>query len=125
MKLQKYNQLNQISRGCRTIPFFRIHEKGTMVLNQATADLLKVKSGDRINIYNDEERISDWYVEKTTDADGLLLRKHNKGIICNAVKITDKMFESLRITKKASFLIAKQPIEDGSSIYAILTSSKR
>lgn len=125
MKLKKYNQLNQISRGCRTIPTFRIHEKGTMVINQATADLLKLKSGDRINIYNDEDRVYDWYLEKTSDKDGLLLRKHNKGLICNAIKITENMFESLRTSKKASFLVAKQPIEEGSNIYAILTSSKR
>lgn len=126
MKLKKFNRSTQVSRGVCGMPYFAITRKGVIRINRKAQELLAVEAGDRINIYNDEERPADWYLEKTPEDEGLIMRKSTgDGVVCNSVSITNSIFKSLRIEKEnsVSMRIAPNPIEDGSTIYAIFTLS--
>ena len=126
MKLRKFNRGTQVSRGVSDIPYFSISRKGIIRLNTKAMDLLGVEPTDKINVYNDEERPADWYVEKTNEPEGLIMRKcSGGGVICNSAGITGNILKALRIDKEntATMRIAPNPIEEGSTIYAILTGS--
>ncbi len=125
MKLKKFNRNSMGSRGIGQ-PSLGISKLGVVRLNIKAGELLGVADKDRINILQDEERPADWYVEKTADADGLVMRKcSGGGLICNSVVITKQMMDSLRIDRAVTMRLAPNPIEDGSAIYAILTSTAR
>lgn len=126
MKLKKFNRTSTLTgRQGIGIPALGISKSGIIRLNTKACELLGVADKDQINILQDEERLIDWFVEKTTDADGLIMRKcTGGGLVCNSVTITKQMMASLRIDKSTTMRIAPGPIDDGSAIYAILTSSK-
>ena len=125
MKLKKFNRSSTLTgRQGSGLPVLGISKSGIIRINTKAGELLSVADKDRINILQDEERLIDWFVEKTTEADGLVMRKcSGGGLVCNSVTITKQMMSSLRIDKATSMRIAPAPIEDGSAIYAILTNT--
>lgn len=127
MKLTKFNRGTTLSSNrADSLPIIGVNQKGLIRLNKAGQKLLGLAINDRVNILQDEEKPSDWYVEKTTDDDGFILRNcSGGGLLCNSVLTTNKIMDSLRIQKSTLMRIAPKPIEDGSSIYAILTSTAR
>ncbi len=123
MKLRKFNR-----ETCRIRPdghpYFSVSKGGIIRINREGSKLLQLKSGDKINILQDEERPKDWYVEKTTDELGLIMRDTNKnsGLVCNASAIAAEMIRSLSLSLKTTTMrIAPKPAEG--EIYAILTGS--
>ena len=125
MKLKKFNRGSTLTgRLGSGLPTLGISKSGIIRLNTKACELLGVADKDQINILQDEEHHIDWFVEKTTDSDGLIMRKcSGGGLVCNSVTITKQMMASLRIDKPTTMRIAPAPIEDGLAIYAILTNT--
>jgi len=126
MKLKKFNRKDcSINRG-DGFAYITLEKIGIIRLNRNAAELIGLSVGDKLNVINDEDNPRDWYIEKTTDDDGLIMRKHSdSGSICsNAKVITDEIRKSLGVeTKTLRFRIAGKPAFDDSNIYAILTGS--
>lgn len=125
MKLKKLNRKDCAVRGDNT-PYVTIEKGGIIRINKAVVSALDLKIGDKLNVVHDEDRPKDWYFEKTTDEEGLVMRKHSEsGSLCfNAKFISDQIRKTLDAeTKTIRFRVATQPIEDNKNLFAILTSS--
>ena len=124
MKLKKFNRSTQ-GRATKGVPAVTVSGKGLIRVNTPAQELLALKSGDKINLFQDEERPVDWFIEKTGEEGGLIMRSDTSGgLICNAALITSMLLKSIGANGNTVYmLIAQMPIEDGSPIHAILTSS--
>jgi hypothetical protein len=101
-------------------------KKGIIRLNKFATDALLIKVNDRINILQDEDNPRDWYIEKTTEEEGLVMRKHNTGsVCCNSISIVSAFRKSHGFTGTISLRIATQMAFDDSGMHAILVSSAK
>ena len=126
MKLRKFNRKDCNCATGDGMGYITIEKGGIIRLNRKAAELLNLKIGDKLDVLQDEERTKDWYLAKTSDENGLVMRRHSdSGSICsNAKVIADTIRKSLNVEQKTlRFRIAPQPAEESSNIYAILTSS--
>lgn len=74
MKLKVFNQTNS-KHSVTGRPTLRIHKRGGLLtFSKAAAELMDVKSGDKIVIVQDEESPENFYVHKTSNPDGFTLR---------------------------------------------------
>jgi len=122
MDLKKYNRSDCKYRAPRE-PSVHIAKMGTLSINKAAVIGLGLKQADKINLFQDTWRPEDWYIQKTTDNDGLKLRQTNNSLVVNASGVVKEMFKSLDIKEKsATFRISVEPTEDNNEQYfAILT----
>ncbi len=126
MKLRKVEP-NRIKRGKASV---RVAKSGAIHFSRKACELMKIKNGDTLSFFQDEERVSDWYVAKTED--GLVLRmdkgKYGSATL-NSSSIANKILEVVNIDNKKScgFLLG-QGIKDKDSdimYYAIITASAK
>ena len=124
MKLKKFNRKDCHTRGL-SYPAISIEKSGIVRLNRYAAEHLSLNIGDKINLYQDEDKPKDWYIEKTTDDDGLIMRKHGDdgSLCCNASAISSKVKVALGMDKTMHIRIAGSPVEDGQGLFAILTGT--
>ncbi len=134
MKLKKFDLEN--TRSLRMeIPLVRINIiLGTFGFNKSAVELLKLQSGDKLDILQDQERRKDWYISKTNSKDGFPIRIHTKSedsehpsFIVDSIYMTKLILNSLNLTDKKSvdFKINTSPVhENGMELYAIITSKQ-
>ncbi|MBA7536796.1 hypothetical protein ES705_29061 [subsurface metagenome] len=105
MKLKKFDLANTIN--LRTdIPLLRINViHGTFGFNKSAVELLKLQSGDKLNILQDQEKRKDWYIKKTNSKDGFPIRLYNKSaasnhpsFIIDSIYMTKLILNSLNLT---------------------------
>ena len=124
MKLNTWNR-KQCNRGLSDkLPRVSLEKNGVIKFNQQLVAGLGFKVGDKVNLCQDEERPGDWYIEKTTDVFGLVLRKHsNAGCLCTSGKmIVSAVQKSLQLNEKTlSFRVSLQTAVDGTDLHAIIT----
>jgi len=123
MKLQKFNRANTQTR-VDGKPSVRINRSGTFAFNKSAADVLGFKPGSKVNLLQDVDRPRDWYIQLTTDEDGLKVRKYKTGFIVGAVIIAHKIFTAINLPvgeKSAALRIANTPVDD--NCFAILTNA--
>ena len=108
------------------MPYVTLEKNGIIRLNRIACELLEITIGEKLNVLQDEDRPKDWYLEKTSDEDGLIMRKHSSsGSICsNSKPITVLMRNSIGIQQQSvRFRLATQSLNGENKVYAILTSS--
>lgn len=123
MKLKKYNRKDCHMReaGSATV---RVSRTGTFAFSKKAIEAMGITEGTRLNLLQDEDRPKDWYVEKTTDPEGLRVRKYKDGMMAAGAAIARQLLTSLDVPadkKSMGFMLASEPIEEG--CFAIITSS--
>jgi hypothetical protein len=125
MKLKKFDRSDcQLRYDEKAVVAFE--KSGIIRFNRTAVKHLKLEVGDKIAIYQDEERPRDWYIEKTDSETGLIMRKHSSpgSVCCNAKQITSVVQKAVKNeVKTMRFRIAALPVEEGQGLYAILTGA--
>lgn len=124
MNLKKYNRSD-----CKFMPSgkptIRISVKGTFCLNKAAAVALNLKPGDKITFLQDQDTQIDWFIEKTKEQDGLILRNQASGaLVLNAQPIAKKFLASIKKDgASTTCIVATNPVDE--KYYAIITRSAK
>lgn len=123
MRLRKFNKADSVQQ-FKGVPAVTIAHYGWFKLNAKAVHELRLKAGDKINLHQDQDRVTDWYLEKTDDPMGLTLRPGKNCLMVGCQKIVRRMMQSTINdgSTSASFRIVTQPDENG--LYAIITSKK-
>jgi hypothetical protein len=124
MKLIVFNKTTQSHRNVE--PAVRFTKSGSIYLNKKAMELMELQAGNAVSLGQDSDRKKDWFLFR--DADGMLVRKGNKGgesfIISNATAVIE-VKQSLGVDAKKNFSVklAPKPIEEkGKQYFALLTS---
>lgn len=138
MKLIIWNKENSYSPSKsaehRTI---RVNRHGYIYLSGALAAEMDLKHGSRLNMAHDEENPKDWYLCKTQDETGFLLRgdRHKElpktkrhavnGVEFSNVCLATKLLALVKTECfSVRFLVAKEPVEvEGVKYCKILTAN--
>lgn len=125
MRLFIYNKENTISTstrgGERTIRINRTN--GVIYISRILADVLKLKDNERVVFANDEDSPKDWYLGKTNDENGFLVRNEKTGVRLISKSLCAKILDSVKIQSNATFLVANKPINDNEIEYFIIIVS--
>lgn len=119
-----YNPENCSSRTDRynKQPRISFLKTGLVILNEAAVHGLNLKSGDKIDLVQDEDRPKDWYLRIRET--GFILRpkdtKHKAILKFASIVLVKKIQSSLGIDHTFSVPVAIKPSQD---MYAIITSS--
>lgn len=138
MKLFIWNKENSYSPTMyterRTI---RVNRHGYIYLSGALAAEMDLRHESRLNMAHDEENPKDWYLCRTQDETGFLLRgnRHKElpktkrhavnGVEFSNVCLATKLLALVKTEYfSVRFLVAKEPVElEGVKYYKILTSN--
>lgn len=138
MKLFIWNKENSYSPTMyaerRTI---RVNRHGYIYLSGALAAEMDLRHGSRLNMAHDEENPKDWYLCRTQDEAGFLLRgdRHKEPPKTKRHAVSGVEFSNVCLATKllalvktecfsVRFLVAKEPVEvDGVKYYKILTAN--
>lgn len=119
MKLINKTQVHK--QGGATISISR---SGLITLSIVAAEIMGIKPGDEICLFQDAESPTDWYVRK--EDNGLKLRQSNelKPLQTNSKMLTGDIIDSLPgcatdVRRTYSMMVSNSPIEDG--YHAIIT----
>lgn len=126
MKLLIYNKQNTLfttaRSGERTVRFNR--SNGIIYISRVLADALKLKDSERLVFANDEDSPKDWYLCKTDDDNGFAINNDKAGVRFVSKYLSAKILDSAKIESNATFLVAKEPINNNGALYfKIITSS--
>jgi len=106
-------------------PSISLYKNGEFRISQSLADIMGAKTGSRIQVFQDEEEPTDWYIKFNTE-DGYLLRnKSGKGAgyaFCSK-PLVEAIKNSVKIRDGAKFIMPVSSEPDPElQVYAILTS---
>lgn len=107
-------------------PRICVSKVGLFTFNKHAVNKLELQKNEKIEIHQDQEQTIDWYISKTNNPDGLILRGNTAGGLCtNAQKIAKILLKSINKTgQTSSFRLAIVPEKiKGKEYYAILTRS--
>jgi hypothetical protein len=129
MKLKTYNTANSASvrKGKPTININL--GNGLFSFSNNAREALKLKSGTRIEVHQDEESPKDWYFSITKDKDsGFELRDNSKSkpyLTFNNSHLARLLLSSIELDCNATMLIGTEPVEiEGvGNVYPIITKS--
>ena len=84
MELKKYNQTNCPNNpiSASASPLVRISVKGRISLNKGLSQALNLKDGDRVELGQDKQYPSDWYIIVSNDKNGFKLTTDRRGTLC-------------------------------------------
>ena len=124
MRLKKYTRSDCKYR-MPGQPSVNIREGGPISFNKTISESIGLKDGDKIVFLQDEIRPMDWYISKTENDDGFVLRgkiKTSSSLITNSATVARAILKSVGSIKKATFRMSEKPTEvDGKKYFAILT----
>jgi hypothetical protein len=126
MRLFIYNKENTVSIGTRngerTIRINRTN--GVIYISKVLMNALKLKENEKLLFANDEDSPKDWYLCKTNDENGFVLKNDKTGIRFTNKYLSAKILDSVKIESNATFLVAKEPVNNNGVLYfKIITSS--
>ena len=126
MKLFIYNKEDAVSvsarNGERTIRLNR--SNGSIYISRVLAGTLELKEDEKLIFANDEDSPKDWYLCKTSDDVGFAVKNDKAGVRFVNKFLSAKVLDSVKIESNATFLVAKEPINDnGTLYYRIIVSS--
>lgn len=126
MDLKPFNYANTRMRRPGTPAIRFDYKKGVIGISKEAAEMMKLKEGDKVEFFQDEKNKEDWYIGKTKNSDGLIVRSNGKmsGLLLNNVVVCRKIAESAGIEQSASYLVSKKSIKhNGHDLWPIITSS--
>lgn len=130
MKLKSFNQANAKQHRAG-VPSVRLNAKsGTITFSSAFSDATGIKAGCHIEISQDEERPTDWYVHLSPNPDAFVVRQKDKvysPITIQSTTLVRGVFTSLNESEESvSYRMSIIPLEvDGMKLYAIITKAKK
>jgi len=100
-----------------------ISKVGVLRLNKKAAQLLGIANGDRVSLFQDENRPQDWYISKTDS--GLICRnaygKDREAKVANNARLAAELHEQFAPSEKSvTIQMAQEPIDVG--YYALITA---
>jgi hypothetical protein len=122
MKLKKFNRKDCSGR-MPGQPQIRINHAGMIMLNKRFVEKANLKPGDKVNIYQDEDKPTDWYLKSTDEDQGVQMRDYKGGLVFNASVIARRIMESVNITEKS--VVFKMGTEPENGYYAIITRAPK
>jgi len=127
MNLKTFDAITTPNRAKSVSPKITINTKsGLLSINKGAVELLGLKEKDQVTFHQDEEEITDWYIEKVKSG-GFPIRKNKNAtsLAFNNSYLAKKIFESVTCKEQsASVLLAGKPTKLGSrTLYGLLTNS--
>lgn len=99
-----------------------LSKSGVISISSQAIEKIGLTAGDKILMVQDEEKPTDWYIQKTEEEHGFVLRKSTKHLAFNAKSIVIDLLKSLgKELQSTSFILATEPTEE--VYYAIITKS--
>jgi hypothetical protein len=127
MKTLKLKKFDASAAGQRTgKPFVSFGNKGLIGFTKPAGELIKLKDGDCISFFQDEEDPADWYVAK--DKEGLKIRQNTSGgYALNASVVCNNVMTSLgKEPGSYSFPLGAEPtILDKKELWPIITLKQK
>jgi len=123
MKLKTYNSASFSGR--RGVVKLSLGKSGLISISLSAASMIGVKSGDRVELVQDEDAPRDWYIKSGHSEHGYLLRGYKNGTLCFGSKpLAQTIADSLGRELSLSIPVAteKQKI-DGQEYYALITAA--
>ena len=126
MKLVIYNREN-----CRVMSEERVGKKsirfsrdtGSIYLSTKLTKDLNIKSGDRLELANDESNAKEWYLRKTTEEQGFPLQINKSGSRIISKFVCKTVLNTVKIKESATFLVSKEPVKtEQGTFYKIILS---
>lgn len=126
MKLKAFNQSNLpvMPTGKPTIRFSK--SAGLITFSKQAGINLKFTDDTRVELCQNEDVPTDWYVHITTSKSGFAMRRKDdsSSYTFNATPLVRKVLETVKIEKAASFIISGEPeVIDGEKYYYIITGN--
>jgi|688.fasta_scaffold687957_3 hypothetical protein len=122
MNLVKYDQNNsqRVRSGKACVNFSR---KGASNISKKAQEMMGLKEGDSVAIYQDNDNPADWYMAK--DKDGFQCRRNTAGLMFNSAMIANSILDCFSYEGKSfSFLIGSEPLMQGKQeLWPIITAS--
>lgn len=124
-----------IRTGRRTV---RMDRHGGVFLSRALVLEMEVGNGSLVNLANDEDNPKDWYLCRTGDKNGFVLkedRRKRKGNDCKNGNLLygarfscrflcNKILDVAKMERAAVFMVSKTPVEaNGTKYYKIILSN--
>ena len=100
-----------------------LHYTGRILLSKGLTDLMGLKAGDNITIFQDEEEPTDWYLAKTKKGGFPVSGRGGKhSYYLNSSEMVRKIFGSLNYRElSGSMFVGAEPVE--ANIFPMITSS--
>lgn len=127
MKIKRYNREN--TGGLRSgKPTLSIHRIGIITISKQLAEDLKIKEGSFVELLQDEDRPTDWYLIINSSDNGFEVRRKKATtytLVFNSKHVVREMLKSVALEKSARFLvsISETELEPDLYAYAIITKS--
>lgn len=123
MKLRKLNQENVSGRSVQQgIPAVTFSKSGSVFFSRAIEKRLLLKEGTRVNLHQDMEHPSDWYIEITDDNDGFELKRYSDHLAFNRITIVRNVWKSTGTQGTVRFPVKTKPfMYKGTAIYQVIT----
>lgn len=120
MKLKEFSDSGK--RALKGLPTISINQKGIITFNVIARDRLGLSPGDRITIFQDEDRRQDWYFKINAERGGVLLREVSgtRAMVCNFAEAAYELLRAMELNTTSRFQVATEPID---GLYAIITKS--
>lgn len=102
----------------------RVNRKtGVITFSSEMVKCLELKAGDRILVANDQEDKKGWYICKTDNEAGFIVTGKDKTLLIRNTFVAGLLLNSVKIEKSASFLVAKEPVQnEGENYYQLMTT---
>jgi len=130
MKLKRFNTTNirSIRIGKPTV---RFNKQGQISFSIAIITAMGLKSGDKIEFIQDEEKPKDWYVVKCKNDNGFTLRdfKGSNGLVTNSSSLVKTFIKSLEpqfdssVTSVGCLMALQSTKVENEELFAIITKS--
>lgn len=109
-------------------PTVTLRKKGVCNINSALAELMKLKTGGSVALFQDENEPDNWYIAKDSK-DGFAVRqsydKQSTSVMFNASGAVKQIFEHFNYEEtSARCVVGKEPVKDnGFALFPIMFSS--
>jgi hypothetical protein len=127
MKLTIYNKKNSIISRSNQHPSISINQKGHIVFNKESISLIELKDGDLLELCQNEDEKTDFYLSKTDSQDGFKLTNKKSGKYDQFMIATGSAGKLMLVPygcKRANFKISSEPeVIDGRKFYYIISAS--
>lgn len=128
MKLKEFNKLNS-SHYQGGKPTIRTHKSGMFSLSSTASERIGLNYGDKVILHQNEEFPKDWYLEKTTDDKGFIMRgkgesEYLKKSLCfasQAVRISILKSLSMPESENITLIVGQKVDYEGVELFPLIT----
>lgn len=123
--MKVYNLSNTYNRPDKKLPIINVNRNNQVVISKHLMNSIGLKAGDKINICQSETDELDFFISKTDDEFGIVLKERKSGCLFFSNKVICSL---LRIAAKATGknvslkVITAGHVEDGVTYYLIVTT---